>query len=615
MSESGDANREEPVVIDCVFRSQIEDDGSEITAECGLIQAIAKTSCRISEQVCRICGGGSIEEAIRSNRVLPSLVFDACGRRLDQLSCQSPDERKRLERMRRVSEQDLLMDSYEGMRPRTTWTFDVIMTIPEVEEGDARLELMLRSVRSVLDQRTARAVVHLVGGKTAGFLAEKIGNPRQVMWHQVALQHSLGKQMHQVIEHLHSEFVAWQHPLATSEPLRIREALEGIWLSGSEFWMAPIKLGGREMAVHSVDEFATHQIKPEASVAMQTLVCRRASLVDLDGFADRDDALLDLVQRAIDQDRHMTFGSNLAMSGPQCEIDCPDRSAELGRPMGFAFSEIACDIALPFHNHLDYVQESLEALLEQERADVTIHLVDDCSTENTVEFMSRWKLEPRVKCYRNRSNIGQFMSLNNVSEFCDTGLIAVQDADDVSLPHRVVTAGNFLRLCGADYFGGAVELFGDDNIIRPIHSETNRLEVIERTEKRYSFFPPAMRIPYFLENPTAVFRRDMFRQRGGYADFGTREMNRSSLDSEFLLRCFFSGVRFAITKQMITRYRVHQDSATQNRVTGWGTGPRAEASRIVYENTRLFRQGNFDPRVFGSIGKYSSETERLSSDS
>lgn len=591
--------------IDCVFRDDVRQD----SAACALIQRISRSRApiRVSEQACRLCGGGSIDEAIRANPVLPSLAFEACHQTLSEERNLPEYEQKRLQRLARLLEQDLIADSFEGARPRGTWSCDVICAVPT--SSSISLAKQVDSIQSILRQAETRCVVHLVGDEKARLLAEKMGNPRQVIWHEVGKNLSMGAAMHQVIERLQTEYVAW-HDIATiADSSRIREAVETLWRNGAEFWLAPVCWGEQSFACTKMDDLENSSLKISASIA--SLVCRRASLVDMRGLADRDDALVDLALRAKEQDRQFAFGTNESMSGP-AEPATKSAKAQkaFGEPLGFQFESVACDIVLPFHNHFDYVSESLEAAVDQANADVTIHLVDDCSTEDTHALRQRWAQHPRVRYYRNRTNIGQFMSLNNVSKFCDTGLIAVQDADDISLPNRIETAGNFLRLCNADFFGGAVELFGSENLIRPVHTETESLEVIERAEQRHSFYPPATRIPYFLENPTAVFRREMFQQRGGYADFGTREMNRSSLDSEFLMRCFFSGVRFAITNEVMTRYRVHADSATQNRVTGWGTGPRAEASRLVLEHTRIFRQGTFDPRVFGSQGKYQAETIR-----
>src|SRR5262249_43854792 len=145
---------------------------------------------------------------------------------------------------------------------------------------------------------------------------------------------------------------------------------------------------------------------------------------------------------------------------------------------------VACDVVLPFHGHLDYVREALEGLLEQEGADAVIHLVDDASREDTEPFLRYWASDRRVRTYRNECNVGPFVSFNNVSAYRETGLLAVQDADDVSLPHRLRTAGNALRLADADVFGGRSWVF-DDAWVRRAGGSVLRRRGRVRHEPRY----------------------------------------------------------------------------------------------------------------------------------
>jgi hypothetical protein len=49
----------------------------------------------------------------------------------------------------------------------------------------------------------------------------------------------------------------------------------------------------------------------------------------------------------------------------------------------------------------------------------------------------------------------------------ETGLVAVQDGDDVSLPCRIRAAGNALRLSGAEIFGGRTRRFGAETTLHP----------------------------------------------------------------------------------------------------------------------------------------------------
>jgi hypothetical protein len=74
---------------------------------------------------------------------------------------------------------------------------------------------------------------------------------------------------------------------------------------------------------------------------------------------------------------------------------------------------------------------------------------------------------------------------------------------------------------------------------------------------------------------------------------------------------WFADVSIAISNDILLKYRVHGDSATQNDVSGWGTAARS-ASQLEHRRRRkLFRQGPFDPRVFGGLTNHCGITQGL----
>jgi GT2 family glycosyltransferase len=273
---------------------------------------------------------------------------------------------------------------------------------------------------------------------------------------------------------------------------------------------------------------------------------------------------------------------------------------------GFPPETVACDVVLPFHGHLDYVQEAMQSLLDQEGAKVVIHLVDDASPEDTEPLLRYWGTHRRVRTYRNERRLGQFTSFNNVLPYRETGLMAVQDADDISLPQRIWLAGNALRLADADIFGGRTRRFWDERLPDEAVGREQRRRLPRPDRYRFSQFP-ARGQEHFLLNPTAVMRASAFEALGGFADFGEVERNRWALDTEFYARARYSGIRFAMSRDVVVRYRCHDGSATQKASTGWGAWSAAECRR----RAALFQQGPFDPRVFGALRNHWGLTRRL----
>ena len=126
---------------------------------------------------------------------------------------------------------------------------------------------------------------------------------------------------------------------------------------------------------------------------------------------------------------------------------------------------------LPFRGHFEFLRESLPSVLDQNGAETIVHLIDDATPGGADELLRYWGSHPRVRTYRNSRNLGQFVSFNNVFPYLETDLIAIQDADDISLPHRLHLAGNLLRLADADFFGDGSRR---SNTVRPRKPSMNR---------------------------------------------------------------------------------------------------------------------------------------------
>lgn len=73
----------------------------------------------------------------------------------------------------------------------------------------------------------------------------------------------------------------------------------------------------------------------------------------------------------------------------------------------------AISIVLPTHNGARFLHESIDSCLAQTFSDFELILVDDCSTDSTPEILAEYaRRDPRIKTYRNPSNLGLPASLN-----------------------------------------------------------------------------------------------------------------------------------------------------------------------------------------------------------
>lgn len=606
--------------MQCVFRFSIQpaSGGSSETARCRLLEQMVGQECenfRVPADACTACLQHSGGQSLHGHPVFPSMLLQISETALENATQQgtlTPEKERRLNGVFNTA-MEALTTSPRQIQPSSTPSCDVILCAHESSE---RLHAV---IVSILEQEGVVPFLHLVDTGDASRTFEAFSGHWNVRRHRLPPKTSALAAVHGLIESLSTSLIAIQPAEGISTSDRLAKSIQQLESEGAEIFAAQV-FTKTSASIHTQTNEAlptddSRQLNPA------TLVFRRCSFVDMGGIAGVENELVSFVERAHRQQRRITISPealiellpktasfpSITVSPIQSGDILPD--SESGK--GFPAVPVEVDVVLPFHGHLDYVDQALEGLLNQERCNLVIHLIDDASPEGTTDFLRHWSKDCDIRTYRNRENIGQFQSFNNVVRYFETPLCAVQDADDISLPHRLWWAGQMLHYSDADVFGATVELFGDEHVIRPIFTSTEPRVLEPRVKIRGSFFPLRGRHGYFLENPTAVFRVDMFKMLGGFADFGDRLMNRASIDSEFQQRLLFHGTRFAISRKVLVKYRVHPESATQDTQSGWGTAARTKAGRILDARVSIFERGPFDPRAFGSLGRYQNVTERF----
>ncbi len=604
--------------MQCAFRFSIQpaQNGSPETARCRLLEQMVGQECetfRIPADACEACLKHSADQALHGHPVLPSLLLQITETVLETATQQGTLTQERERRLNGAynAAMHALTTSPQPAQSKSTPACDVVLCAHE--SGP----LLRESILSILEQDGVAPFLHLVDTGYASTTFDEFSGHWNVRRHCLPPGTSSLMAVHELIESLSTSVVAIQPAEGISTADRLAKSIELLESEGAEIFAAQVS--AKQSELDATPAAVVLRANVDIYLNPATLVFRRCTFVDLRGIAGVENEEVSFIQRAHRQDRKIFVSRDALIELPREINSYPsisvspyvveEDSADLEYGKGFPAVPVSVDVVLPFHGHLDYVEQALEGLLNQQRCQLVIHLIDDASPEDTSDFLRHWSKQPRIRTYRNRENIGQFQSFNNAVRYFETPLCAVQDADDISLPNRLWWAGQMLHYADADVFGATVELFGDEQVVRPIFKphETRVLE--PRVRIRRSFFPLRSRHGYFLENPTAVFRVDMFRMLGGFADFGDRLMNRASVDSEFQQRLLFHGTRFAISRDVLVKYRVHPESATQDSKSGWGTRARLKAGRILDARMSIFERGQYDPRAFGSLGRYQSITE------
>lgn len=100
-------------------------------------------------------------------------------------------------------------------------------------------------------------------------------------------------------------------------------------------------------------------------------------------------------------------------------------------------------VLMPVLNAAEYLHHAVESILSQSYDDFEFIIIDDCSTDLSWDILKSYN-DRRIRIYRNSENIGIARVLNRGLEMALGQYVARMDADDVSLPSRLLRQAEVL---------------------------------------------------------------------------------------------------------------------------------------------------------------------------
>lgn len=116
-------------------------------------------------------------------------------------------------------------------------------------------------------------------------------------------------------------------------------------------------------------------------------------------------------------------------------------------------------ILMPAYNADNFIEKSIESIINQTFKNWELLIADDCSTDNTFNIISNYaKADTRIKVFRQEENLGYLLNCNSIWEKASGKYITFQDADDWSDLNRLEIQYNFMLknsnidICSTNYF-------------------------------------------------------------------------------------------------------------------------------------------------------------------
>lgn len=174
-------------------------------------------------------------------------------------------------------------------------------------------------------------------------------------------------------------------------------------------------------------------------------------------------------------------------------------------------------VIMPNYNHGHLIAGALDTVLEQSFPALEVIVIDDASTDNSVEVIEQCvRRDPRIKLLRNPHNIGAVFTVNEGLKQALGSCVYTMAADDRVLPGFFEKS---MTLLGQHPSAGLCS--ADMNILDNSGKVIGQYRATEASEP--AFFSPAQVLTELYKNPkyiigtTTIFRRAPLDEVGGFS--------------------------------------------------------------------------------------------------
>lgn len=175
----------------------------------------------------------------------------------------------------------------------------------------------------------------------------------------------------------------------------------------------------------------------------------------------------------------------------------------------------AVSVVIPCHNYVDYLDQAIRSALEQDGVCVDVTIIDDGSTDGSVDIARRWaERDDRVRLVAHERNRGHIATFNEALDAATAPYVMKLDADDVLTPGSLRRAVDVLEACPtvAFVYGQVQHVRGPLPQVPDVATPSWRLVSGEswiRTVARHRGRNP-------ISQPEIVIRRSLLERAGGH---------------------------------------------------------------------------------------------------
>lgn len=200
-------------------------------------------------------------------------------------------------------------------------------------------------------------------------------------------------------------------------------------------------------------------------------------------------------------------------------------------------------VVMPVHNALPFLNESIQSILSQTLGDFEFVILDDASTDGSVELLREWAArDQRIQLHESKQPLGVSGSSNTVVAKARAPIVARMDADDVAHLDRLRRQWRVLQ---------------DRPEVGVVGTLCNGIDATGREVRprdRWRLVRRSVYVPF--PHGSAMFRREVFDRVGGYD-----EKSVGGEDQDLFSR-MAARARVVTLPEVLYSYRYHSSNFT-----------------------------------------------------
>ena len=216
-------------------------------------------------------------------------------------------------------------------------------------------------------------------------------------------------------------------------------------------------------------------------------------------------------------------------------------------------SQPLVSVIVASYNHAPYIEQCILSVLHQSYQPVELLVVDDGSTDDSVERIKRLKQKYEFD-FSVQKNQGLTRTLNSAIARSSGELIVPFGSDDIMLPERIAKQVAYMQ--GKPEVGmcaGNIELIDADGNLFPEHRQRRDVPF-----RRLDFDDVFMERKPYAPAPTMMIRREVLQAVGGFDPEIRLE------DLAIQLKITHAGYFIDCLGEVLARYRKHSTNSYKN---------------------------------------------------